>query len=71
MKYSKDFNKGIGFAHVGADAYKVSDVWKLGSHIFKCDGNLIFRINFFRTKKRTYYFEAFMRVDKNLDCCLG
>ena len=65
MKYAKDFSKGIGFGTVGAKAYELTKVWKLGFHLFtSSDGNLIFRICFLRTKKRTHYFQAFVRYKR-------
>lgn len=57
MKHFKNYKYGIGFNHVGAKAYKVTPVWRLGIHLFKCDCDVIFRICYFRSKHRTYYWQ--------------
>lgn len=57
MKYTKNYDIGIGFGSVGAGAYKISKVWRLGFHLFKNGSDLIFRICFFRSKRRTYYWQ--------------
>lgn len=69
MKYFKNYKYGIGFGTAGRNAYKVSKVWKLGIHIFTTSTNLIFRICYLRTKKRTYYWQFSIQVKKQYDCC--
>ena len=57
MRFSKDMTKYYGFGRVGRNAYTVSNVWKLGIHLFENDGCKIFRVCYLRTKKSTYYFQ--------------
>ena len=59
MKYNKDYSSGIGVSKISAQAYKTSNVWRLGVHFFKAGKSLIFRVCFWRNKKHTYYWQAF------------
>lgn len=63
MKFYKNKQYYIGFSHVNAKAYKVSNVWKLGFHFFETDDAFVFRVCFLRTRKRTYYWQ-FEKVKK-------
>lgn len=49
---------------VKRDAYKKSKVWKLGPHYFYCDGDMILRLCFLRTRNTTYYCQLSWQSDK-------
>lgn len=68
MKYSKNYDYSIGFGSVGALAYKLNKVWRLGFHLFECDTYLIFRICFFRSKYSTYYWQISKKIRKHCAC---
>ena len=68
MKYSKNYNYGIGFGRVGASAYKLTTVWKLGFHLFECHADLIFRICFFRSRNHTYYWQVSKQIKGHYEC---
>lgn len=57
MRYNKKRTVIIGFGTIGRNAYKVSKVWKLGIHFFKTEHFITFRIVFFRSKYKTYYWD--------------
>ena len=54
---------------VGRNAYQLSKVWRLGFHVFLNDEDLIFRLCYFRSKKRTYYIQLGIKVRKTNNCC--
>lgn len=49
---------GVYIGSVGAKAYKVSQVWRLGFHLFRCDGDLVLRFCYWRNKHSTYYIQV-------------
>lgn len=55
---------------MGRNAYKVSNVWKLGFHVFHTsDGSKTFRLVYFRSKKHTYYCEISIARNNYNECC--
>ena len=47
------FNSG----KVGNRACILSNVWKLGIHLFEIPECIVFRVCYLRTNKHTYYFD--------------
>lgn len=42
---------------VGSKAYTLSNVWKLGMHLFEIPECFVLRVCYLRTNKHTYYFD--------------
>ena len=56
------FSKG----RVGATAYTVSRVWRLGFHLFESDCHIVFRLCYFRNSHATYYMQIMYQYKENL-----
>ncbi len=53
-------------SYVGATAYTVSRVWRLGFHLFKSGGDIIFRLCYFRNSHATYYMQIAYQYREDL-----
>lgn len=67
MRFSKDRKKFYGFGSVGAGCNDIP-VWRLGVHLFKNGGNMIFRVCYYKNKYKIKYFQYEWEVEERCDC---
>ena len=56
---------------VGSKAYTLSNVWKLGIHLFEIPECIVFRVCYLRTNKHTYYFDISKTREPRYTQCGG